>query len=197
MVNGPFLRPLFGTSLRMSQALRQTYDSTATIRSYTAPTETKAPPLPRCGPIPTIKTREAEAALAKRPPWETTYQGAYCRSYDQPLLPLLSRQSSTAPETYKCRDLGEMAPAARKKVFQTTYQADFCTPFPQQVLAYSSSTKTYPQFRAIAGTTTHTAPKLREQDRAPRETATRAANFTVSRGGWTQAAPDGRWEPDK
>jgi hypothetical protein len=155
------------------------YDASFCQRSRPIPTASQAilagpPRSGRPGP-------GSENAGAQGAPFETTYQGSYCRQYEQPLVPLLSRQTSTVPGSppqYRYRDSADAGPGEGGKGFETTYQGAFCTPFPQVVLSSSEVARDRPRYRAISGTTTHNAPKLRDEDRMSRY-------MTGPRGSWS------------
>jgi hypothetical protein len=144
------------------------------------------------------KTREAEAALSKRPVLETTYQRSYCHPSEKTSLPTLTRAipQTTPVRTRELSDPAAIA-AAKKRLWQTTYQDAFCTPFPQ------TSTASGPARReldpgAIAGTTTHIAPRIRALQKKAEKLGTvvpTSRGLTVSGGSFPETLPDGRWSP--
>jgi hypothetical protein len=155
-------------------------------------------PIGRIGPLPERKTREAEAALSKRPALETTYQRSFCHPSGKTTLPTLTRGlPQTTP--VRTRDLSDSAAiaAAKRRLWQTTYQDAFCTPFPQSSIA-SGPIRRELDPGAIAGTTTHIASKIRAlHKRAERDGTIRptARGLTVSGKSLPETLPDGRWAP--
>jgi hypothetical protein len=106
-------------------------------------------------------------------PFETTYQGSYCRTYEQPLVALLHRQTSTVPGSppqYRYRDtaipptqgLAKVGKDSRRHIRVHSAHRS------QAVLSSSEVARDRPRYRAISGTTTHNAPKLRDEDRMSR-----------------------------
>jgi hypothetical protein len=113
----------------------------------------------------------------------------------------LSTLTRGLPQTtpVQTRDLSDPAAiaAAKKRLWQTTYQDAFCTPFPQTSTA-SGPTRRELDPGAIAGTTTHIAPKIRALQKQAERGGTvgpTARGLTVSGNSLPETLPDVRWAP--
>jgi hypothetical protein len=132
------------------------------------------------------KTRELDVALDRRPTFETTYQRTFCRSYHEPSLPLLNRPPPPLPPA-------PIDPDATPDPAETTYQDAFCRDYQQPVVSFGASN--HPHFRAVSGTTTHNAPKLRALDRGLPGALPANRPVMVARAGQKSTIADHRWIP--
>jgi hypothetical protein len=102
------------------------------------------------------------------------------------LLPELNRPPDPLPPA-------PIDPDVAPDPAETTYQDAFCRDYRQPVISYGASNS--PHFRAISGTTTHNASRLRAIDRGPYGAVPASRPVTIARAGQTSTITDHRWIP--